>query len=154
MIVSKYFVGGGLWRLSVLFIALTPDCMHWVFLLVSIQTVFKINTIIYRNKLFTDEFHCLKWIIKCTYFVGGGLWRLLNINLVITSARPLKSIFSLFWLYIWYHYVYIHNLYILWFISSNEIHYGTYSPQFFLSRWHRTACTEFFSRFQYKLYLK
>ena len=25
-----------------------------------IQTVFKINTIIYRNKLFTDEFHYLK----------------------------------------------------------------------------------------------
>jgi hypothetical protein len=51
MIVSKYLV---------LFIALTPDCMHWVFLLVSIQTVFKINTIIYRNKLFTDEFHCFE----------------------------------------------------------------------------------------------
>jgi hypothetical protein len=33
-----------------------------------IQTVFKINTIIYRNKLFTDEFHYLKWIIKCNTF--------------------------------------------------------------------------------------
>jgi hypothetical protein len=31
-----------------------------------IQTVFKINTIIYRNKLFTDEFHNFKWIITCT----------------------------------------------------------------------------------------
>jgi hypothetical protein len=30
------------------------------------------------------------------YFVGGGLWRLLNINLFITAARPLKSIFSLY----------------------------------------------------------
>jgi hypothetical protein len=29
----------------------------------------KINTIIYRNKLFTDEFHYLKWIIKCTEIV-------------------------------------------------------------------------------------
>jgi hypothetical protein len=38
------------------------------------------------------------------------LWRLLNINLFITSARPIKSIFSLFWLYIRDHYVYIHNL--------------------------------------------
>jgi hypothetical protein len=34
-------------------------------------------------------------MIVSTYFVGGGLWRLLNINLFITSARPLKSIFSL-----------------------------------------------------------
>ena len=33
------------------------------------QTVFKINTIIYRNQLFTDEFHYLKWIIKCTEIV-------------------------------------------------------------------------------------
>jgi hypothetical protein len=49
-------------------------------------------------------------MIVSKYFVGGGLWRLLNINLFITSARPLKSIFSLFWLYIWDHYVYIHNL--------------------------------------------
>jgi hypothetical protein len=65
------------------------------------------------------------------------LWRLLNINSFIISARPLKTIFSLFWLYIWYHYVYIHNLL-----------YGTYSPQFFLSHWRRTACTEFFSWFQ------
>jgi hypothetical protein len=29
-------------------------------------------------------------------FVGGGLWRLLDINLFIASARSLKSIFSLF----------------------------------------------------------
>jgi hypothetical protein len=35
-------------------------------------------------------------MIISKYFVGGGLWRLLNINLFITSARPLKSIFSLF----------------------------------------------------------
>jgi hypothetical protein len=35
-------------------------------------------------------------MIVSKYFVGGGLWRLLNINLFITSARPLKSIFSLF----------------------------------------------------------
>jgi hypothetical protein len=34
-----------------------------------IQTVFKINTIIYRNKLFTDEFHYFKWIITCTEIV-------------------------------------------------------------------------------------
>jgi hypothetical protein len=34
-------------------------------------------------------------MIISKYFVGGGLWRLLNINLFITSARPLKSIFSL-----------------------------------------------------------
>jgi lysylphosphatidylglycerol synthetase-like protein (DUF2156 family) len=34
-----------------------------------IQTVFKINKIIYRNKLFTDEFHYLKWIITCTEIV-------------------------------------------------------------------------------------
>ena len=59
-------------------------------------------------------------MIITKYFVGGGLWRLLNINLFITSARPLKSIFSLFRLYIWDHY--IHNLYISWFISSNEMH--------------------------------
>jgi hypothetical protein len=57
-------------------------------------------------------------MIISKYFVGGGLWRLLNINLFITSTRPLKSIFSLFWLYIWDHY--IHNLYISWFISNNE----------------------------------
>jgi hypothetical protein len=44
MIASKYFAGGGLWRL----------------LNINLQTVFKINTIIYRNKLFTDEFHYLK----------------------------------------------------------------------------------------------
>jgi hypothetical protein len=35
-------------------------------------------------------------MIISKYFVGGGLWRLLNINLFITSARHLKSIFSLF----------------------------------------------------------
>jgi hypothetical protein len=35
-------------------------------------------------------------MIVSKYFVGGGLWRLLNINLLITSARTLKSIFSLF----------------------------------------------------------
>jgi hypothetical protein len=35
-------------------------------------------------------------MIISKYFVGGGLWRLLNIDLFITSARPLKSIFSLF----------------------------------------------------------
>jgi hypothetical protein len=35
-------------------------------------------------------------MIISKYFVGGGLWRLLNINLFITAARPLKSIFSLF----------------------------------------------------------
>jgi hypothetical protein len=35
-------------------------------------------------------------MIVSKYFVGGGLWRLLNINLFITSARPLKSIISLF----------------------------------------------------------
>jgi hypothetical protein len=35
-------------------------------------------------------------MIITKYFVGGGLWRLLNINLFITSARPIKSIFSLF----------------------------------------------------------
>jgi hypothetical protein len=34
-------------------------------------------------------------MIVSKYFAGGGLWRLLNINLFITSARPLKSIFSL-----------------------------------------------------------
>jgi hypothetical protein len=34
-------------------------------------------------------------MIVSKYFVGGGLWRLLNINLFITSARPLKSICSL-----------------------------------------------------------
>jgi hypothetical protein len=34
--------------------------------------------------------------IVATYFVGGGLRRLLNINLLIASARSLKSIFSLF----------------------------------------------------------
>jgi hypothetical protein len=33
-------------------------------------------------------------MIVSKYFVGGGLWRWLNINLFITSARPLKSIFS------------------------------------------------------------
>jgi hypothetical protein len=49
-------------------------------------------------------------MIVSKYFAGGGLWRLLNINLFITSTRPLISIFSLFWLYIWDHYVYIHNL--------------------------------------------
>jgi hypothetical protein len=35
-------------------------------------------------------------MIISKYFFGGGLWRLLNINLFIASARPLKSIFSLF----------------------------------------------------------
>jgi hypothetical protein len=35
-------------------------------------------------------------VIISKYFVGGGLWRLLNINLFIASARPLKSIFLLF----------------------------------------------------------
>jgi hypothetical protein len=70
-------------------------------------------------------------MIVSKYFVGGGLWRLLNINLFITSVRPLKSIFSLFWLYIWYHYVYIHNF-----------------CTFYDSHWRRTACTEFFSWFQ------
>jgi hypothetical protein len=40
-------------------------------------------------------------MIVSKYFVGGGLWGLLNINLFITSARPLKSIFSLFRLYIY-----------------------------------------------------
>ena len=40
-------------------------------------------------------------MIVSKYFVGGGLWRLLNINLFIISARPLKSTFSLFWLYIY-----------------------------------------------------
>jgi hypothetical protein len=35
-------------------------------------------------------------MIISKYVVGGGLWRLLNINLFITSGRPLKSIFSLF----------------------------------------------------------
>jgi hypothetical protein len=35
-------------------------------------------------------------MIVSKYFAGGGLWRLLNINLFITAARPLKSIFSLF----------------------------------------------------------
>jgi hypothetical protein len=35
-------------------------------------------------------------LIISKYFVGGGLWRLLNINLFITAARPLKSIFSLY----------------------------------------------------------
>jgi hypothetical protein len=49
-------------------------------------------------------------MIVSTYFVGGRLRRLLNINLFITSARPLKSLFSLFWLYIWDHYVYIYNI--------------------------------------------
>jgi hypothetical protein len=43
-------------------------------------------------------------MIISKYVVGGGLWRLLNINLFITSARPLKSIFALFggrlWRYI------------------------------------------------------
>ena len=33
------------------------------------QTVFKLNTILYRNQLFTDEFHYLKWIMKCTEIV-------------------------------------------------------------------------------------
>jgi hypothetical protein len=51
-------------------------------------------------------------MIVSKYFVGGGLWKLLNINLCITSTRPLKSIFSLFWLYIWdpYVYIYIHTI--------------------------------------------
>jgi small-conductance mechanosensitive channel len=49
------------------------------------------------------------------YRVDAGLHVLscspsLNISLSITSARPLKSISSFFWMYIWYHYVYIHNL--------------------------------------------
>jgi hypothetical protein len=35
-------------------------------------------------------------MIISKYFVGGGLWRLLNINLLITAARSLKSIVSLF----------------------------------------------------------
>jgi hypothetical protein len=35
-------------------------------------------------------------MIVSKYVVGGGLWRLLNINLFITSARTLKSIVSLF----------------------------------------------------------
>jgi hypothetical protein len=35
-------------------------------------------------------------MIISKYVVGGGLWRLLNINLFITAARPLKSIFSLY----------------------------------------------------------
>jgi hypothetical protein len=35
-------------------------------------------------------------MIVSKYFVGGGLWRLLNTNLFITWGRPLKSIFSLF----------------------------------------------------------
>jgi hypothetical protein len=37
----------------------------------------------------------------------------------IQYCNSLNSICSLFWLYIWDHY--IHNLYISWFISSNEI---------------------------------
>jgi hypothetical protein len=32
-------------------------------------------------------------MIVSKYFVGGGLWRLLNINLFITSARPLNQYF-------------------------------------------------------------
>jgi hypothetical protein len=51
-------------------------------------TVFKIDTNIYRN------YRGLMIVSK--YFVGRGLWRLLNIDLFITSARPLKSIFLLF----------------------------------------------------------
>jgi hypothetical protein len=35
-------------------------------------------------------------MIVSKYFVGGGLWRLLNIDLFITSARSSKSICSLF----------------------------------------------------------
>jgi hypothetical protein len=35
-------------------------------------------------------------MIVSKYVVGGGLWRLLNINSFIISARPLKTIFSLF----------------------------------------------------------
>jgi hypothetical protein len=34
-------------------------------------------------------------MIISKYFVGGGLWRLLNINSFRTSARSLKSIFPL-----------------------------------------------------------
>jgi hypothetical protein len=74
------------------------------------QTVFKINTIIYRNisyLLMNHEMYRLwsstntklsscfeyRWLmIISKYFVGGGLWRLLNINLFITAARPLKPI--------------------------------------------------------------
>jgi hypothetical protein len=33
-------------------------------------------------------------MIISRYVVGGGLWRLLNINLFRTSARPLKSIYE------------------------------------------------------------
>ena len=39
-------------------------------------------------------------MIVSKYFVGGELWKLFNINLLIASIRPLKSD----------HYVYIHNL--------------------------------------------
>jgi hypothetical protein len=55
------------------------------------------------------------------------LWRLLNINLFITSAIPLKSIFSLFWLYIWDHYISS----IFW--DNDSLNMGPYMPLIFPS---------------------
>ena len=51
--------------------ALTPDCMHWVFLLVSMYTncIWNKYNYLQKHKLFTDEFHYLKWIMKCTEIV-------------------------------------------------------------------------------------
>jgi hypothetical protein len=57
---------------QVLFMALTPDCLHWVFLLVSMYTN-KYNNL-QKHKLFTDEFHYLKWIMKCTEIVHTFLY--------------------------------------------------------------------------------
>ena len=62
------------------------------------------------NTKLSSCFEYRELMIVSKYVVGGGLWRLLYINLSITSTRPLQSICSLFWLYVWYHYVYIHNL--------------------------------------------
>jgi hypothetical protein len=63
------------------------------------------NAIIPRPRVYRDRsnpfklsscFEYRRLMIVSKYFVGGGLWRLLNINLFITAARLLKSIFSLF----------------------------------------------------------
>ena len=60
------------------------------------------------------HFRCMKfkplviWIWNQNIAISTIVGTSSHINLFITSARPLKSICSLFWLYIWDHYVYIH----------------------------------------------
>jgi hypothetical protein len=52
-------------------------------------------TIIYRNKLFTDEFQYLKWIIKCTEIVyiynNGIIYTIRRVKIIILLMLTLVS---------------------------------------------------------------